>query len=478
VADFGITGYGAYIPRLRIERGIIAAAHQWMAPGLKSQAKGSRAFCSWDEDALTMAVEAARDALTGSSPDGLKGIYLASTTLPYADLQCSSLVAAAISAPRNIAGADIGNSQRAGTSGLLQALKAREDALFIASDNPLGKPASAQEISYGAGAAAFTLGSNGVIAKLLGSASVTDNFVDHFRATGEKYEYFWEERWVRDEGYAKLAPAAIKAALEDAGLGINQITHFAMPSMLRAAADAVAKMLKFTGTVANGLENGVGYSGAAHAPLMLASVLEKAKPGEKILLVGFGQGADALIFEVTPAIIDQPARRGVSGSVADAIQTDSYLRLLSFSDGIDLEWGMRAEKNGKTQLTEQYRSGFMTDGFIAGKCGTCGTVQYPQLQYCVKCQAPASGFSDFSLRDEPAEVLTTTADWLSYYPNPPIYVGFAQFDNGARLLMEMVDVGPSGIERGTKLRMVYRVKERDKNRGYNRYFWKATPVTA
>jgi len=478
VADFGITSYGAYIPRLRIERGIIAAAHQWMAPGLKSQAKGSRAFCNWDEDALTMAVEAARDALTGASPDGLKALYLASTTLPYADLQCSALVAGAISAPRNIAASDLGNSQRAGTSGLLQALKSRENALFIASDAPMGKPASSQEIAYGAGAAAFALGHENVIAKLLGSASVTAGFVDHFRATGEKYEYFWEERWVRDEGYAKLAPAAIKAALEDAGLSIGQIAHFVMPSALRGAAEAVAKSLKFAGTVANGLENGVGYAAAAHAPLMLASVLERAVPGEKILLLGFGQGADALIFEVTPAIRDLPKRRGVTGSVADAIQTESYLRMLSFAGGIDLEWGMRAEKNSKTQLTEQYRSAFMTEGFIAGKCESCGTVQYPQLQYCVKCQAPASGFSDLSLRDEPAEVLTTTADWLSYYPNPPIYVGFAQFDNGARLLMEMVDVGPSGIERGTKLRMVYRVKERDKIRGYNRYFWKATPVTA
>jgi uncharacterized OB-fold protein len=44
--------------------------------------------------------------------------------------------------------------------------------------------------------------------------------------------------------------------------------------------------------------------------------------------------------------------------------------------------------------------------------------------------------------------------------------------------MEMVDVGPSGIARGDKLRMVFRIKERDKARGYNRYFWKSTPVAA
>ena len=478
MSDFGITGYGAYVPRLRIERGIIAEAHKWMAPGLKGQAKGSRAFCSWDEDAITMAVEAARDALTGGTVAGVKAVYLASTTMPYADLQNAAIVAGAISAPEGIASSDIGHSQRAGTSGLLQALKAGEEALFIASDAPVGKPASTQEISYGAGAAAFTLGSQGVIARLVGKASVTETFVDHFRATGQKYEYVWEERWVRDEGYAKLAPAAIKAALADAGIGIEGVTHFAMPSMLRAVAEAVAKSVKFGGNIVSGLENGVGYAGAAHAALQLALALETAKPGEKILVLGFGQGADALIFEVSEAIAALPRRRGVSGAVADALATDSYMRMLSFAEGIELEWGMRAERSGKTQLTEQNRSAFQLEAFNAGQCAACETIQFPQFQFCVKCQAPRKQFRQVPLADQPARVLTSTADWLSYYPAPPLYCGFVQFDNGARLLMEMVDVGPKGIERGEKLRMVYRIKERDRVRGYNRYFWKTTPVAA
>ena len=72
-------------------------------------------------------------------------------------------------------------------------------------------------------------------------------------------------------------------------------------------------------------------------------------------------------------------------------------------------------------------------------------------------------------------MLTSTADWLSYYPSPPLYVGFVQFDNGARVLLEIVDIGPEGVETG---RMVRRIKERDCQRGYNRYFWKATAVAA
>ena len=59
----GITGYGAYVPRLRLQRAAAAKANAWLAPNLMGKAKGERAMANWDEDAITMAVEAARDAL-------------------------------------------------------------------------------------------------------------------------------------------------------------------------------------------------------------------------------------------------------------------------------------------------------------------------------------------------------------------------------------------------------------------------------
>lgn len=478
MTDLGIATFGAYVPRLRIDRAIIAEAHRWAIPSLRGQAKGSRAFASWDEDSITMAVEAARDALAFEHQNSFAALRLASTTLPYADLLNASLVAGAIGAPETIACSDAGGSQRAGTSALLQALRGNETSLVIASDAPMAKPGSSQEMSFGAGAAAFVVSSENIIARLIGSATVTDVFVDHFRSADAECDYIWEERWVRDEGYGKIVPVAVTAALADAGLAIGDVQHFVMPSYLRGVGEAIAKKLRFAGKVASGLEDGVGYAGAAQALLMLARVLEDAKPGERILLVGFGQGADALVLEATDAIAEFKPARGVSGSVADAIATDSYLRLLSFQDGIDLEWGMRAEKSGKTSLTEQYRSADQMQAFVAGRCTECGTVQFPQLQFCVNCHAPASSFDGVSLMDEPAKVLTSTADWLSYHPSPPLYVGFVQFENGARVMMEMVDVGAAGFETGEPLRIVHRIKERDRQRGYNRYFWKATPVSA
>lgn len=474
----GIRRFGAYIPRMRLDRKAIASAHAWMAPSLRGQAKGERAFTSWDEDTVTMAVEAARDALAGEDRSAIDALTFASTRAPYADLQSSAIVADALDLDRGIETMDAANSQRAGMSALMAALRGEGHGLFVASDAPLGKPASTQEMAYGAGAAAFLLDSEDVAAKLIGHASVSANFVDHFRAADARYDYFWEDRWIRDEAYLKLAPQAIAAALDRAGIAIGDITHLAMPSLLRGGAAATAKKIKFAGTLVDDLAAGCGYAGCAHAPLMLVSALETAAPGDRIMVVGFGQGCDVLIFEATDRI-GKASCRGVAGSLANGLTTDSYLRMLSFSDGIDLEWGMRSEKNGKTALSEQYRSSDQIAGFNAGKCGECGTIQFPQLEYCVNpdCNAPAEQFVRESLSDAPAKVLTYTADWLSYHPAPPLYVGFVQFENGARVLMEMVDVGPDGVDVGMPLRMVLRVKEKDRERGYRRYFWKATPIT-
>jgi len=479
MTDYGITGYGAYVPRLRLERAAIASAHKWMAPSLRGLAKGERAFCSWDEDSITMAVEAARDALGTDSRAGIDALTLASTTLPYADLQNSVIAIGALSLGHSVSGTDVTGSQRAGLSGLSRAMGADgSNQMVLAADRLRAKPAGTLEMAYGAGAAAFRLGSEGVIARKIGGATVAAQFIDHFRSTNEHYDYFWEERWIRDEGYAKIIPQAVKAALDQAGITAGDLSALIMASPLKGSAEMIARKIGFGGKVSDSLNDNLGYAGTAHPLLMLVNELEQAKPGDRIMVLAFAQGAEALVLEVTDAIADFRPQRGLSGALADKVTTSDYLRMLSFYDELDADWGMRSEKSGKAALTTLYREAEQLSAFAAGKCGSCGTVQFPQLAYCVnpECKAPAAGFSQVSLTDEPAKVLTFTPDWLSYYPAPPLYVGFVQFDIGARLLMEIVDVGPEGLDVGTPLRMVHRIKEPDKQRGFNRYFWKATPV--
>ena len=83
----GITAYGAYVPRLRLQRKAVAQANAWFAPGLLGAAKGERAMANYDEDAVTLAVEAARDCLPAADPIAdrahVDAIYFASTSMPF-----------------------------------------------------------------------------------------------------------------------------------------------------------------------------------------------------------------------------------------------------------------------------------------------------------------------------------------------------------------------------------------------------------
>jgi len=169
----GITAYGAYIPRRRLQRKAVAEANKWFAPGLMGAARGERAMANYDEDAVTLAVEAGRDCL-GEARDHVDAIYFASTSMPFSDRQNAGIVAAALQLSEDTASADVTSSQRAGLSALLASLDAvaggRVKApLVVAGENRKARAASPQELSFGDAAAALAVGGDKVIAKLLGS---------------------------------------------------------------------------------------------------------------------------------------------------------------------------------------------------------------------------------------------------------------------------------------------------------------------
>ena len=478
MSEIGIKSYAVCIPRLRMDRASIAAAHSWSLPALKGLGKGERSFCSWDEDSITMGVEATRACLTTAAKQQVESLVFASTTAPFADLQNASLVVNASGLRVSTATLDAGGSLRAGVAALIRALRSadRGDEVIVAADNRRAKPGSIQEMQYGSGAAAMQVGSGETIATFLGSASSATQFADHFRAEGERYDYNWEERWVRDEGYLKIVPEVVGRLFKESGTAGEAIDHFCMPATISGAAAAVAKRLKIKPeAVIDNLAARCGDTGAAHPLIMLAVALEKAAPGEKILLIGFGAGCDALLLETTDAIRDYKSGSSASAALARSVTEKSYTKLLSFSDELDLDWGMRSETDAKTALTQLYRAQDQVIGFVGGQCGECSAIQFPRLAACVNCGS-IEPLTPYPLADQLAKVATFTADWLMFYPAPPLYVGLVQFDNGARVLMEMVDVDPAQFDVGSTLRMVFRIKEKDSRRHYNRYFWKAVPA--
>ena len=485
----GIVGFGAYIPRLRLQRKAAATANAWYAPNLMGAAKGERSMANWDEDSITMAVEAGRDCLPGADPltarAHIDAIYFASTTAPFADRQNAGVVAAALSLSETASSSDLGGSQRAATSALIAALNAvkagsAKRALVVSAENRKAKAASSQELSFGAGAAAVEVGSDDVIANLIGSGSITVDFVDHFRGDGEDYDYNWEERWIRDEGYSKIVPRAVKLALANAGLEASAIDHFVMPCPFAKLDVTIAKALGIAADkVRDNLASNVGDCGAAHPLLMLVHALEQAKPGDKILLAAFGQGCDALIFEATEALTSLARRNGVSGSIAARKEETNYLKFLAFNGLVDLEKGMRAEKDNKTAQTTAYRRRDMLFGLTGGKCTKCGTAQFPRSRICVNPNCGAIDTQDpYCFAELPAKILSWSADFLTYSMDPPQHYGMVTFAEGGRFLSDFTDVDRGTFDSGTEVRMVFRIKDFDDKRGFRRYFWKAVPIAA
>ena len=122
-SEVGILAFGAYLPRLRLSRKAVADANAWFNPGLKGLAKGERTMCNWDEDSVTMAVEAARDCLTGQDRGSIASLSFASTTLPFEDRLNGGIIAEALNLEPSVNAQDLTASQRAATSGLITALQ-------------------------------------------------------------------------------------------------------------------------------------------------------------------------------------------------------------------------------------------------------------------------------------------------------------------------------------------------------------------
>ncbi len=480
----GITSFGGYIPRLRLACKAIVEAHFWADPSLRGKAKAERSMCNWDEDSVTMGVEAARGCL---APIGLKSpeaIYFASTSMPFVDRQNAGIIVEALSLGQDLASLDVTSSQRAGTSALIQALAAvkggtYQNALVVASDHRKAKPASPQELAFGDGAAAVTVGTENVILEYLGGHSTTVDFVDHFRAEGQEFDYNWEERWIRDEGYKKIVPPAVNQALAKTNLPAEAIDHFILPSTIGRAVNTAAKVVGISNdAIEDNLAQVCGDAGVAHSLIMLLHTIEgDVKPGQLIMVASFGQGCDVLIFRVTDNLAKLTQPNGIRGALANRQEETNYHRFLAFNGLINKEYGMRAERDNKTALTTLYRKREMILGLVGGKCRKCETPQFPQQDICVNPACASAHTQDpYSFVNETAKIQSWSADYLTYTVDPPSHYGMIVFDKGGRFMTDFTDVAVGEIDVGTAVRMVFRIKGHDERRGFVRYFWKAVPM--
>jgi len=172
ITTSGILRVGTYIPRRRLQRSAIFAANAWFAPGLKGLAVGERAIANWDEDAITMAVEAGRNCLEDVDRSAIDRLALASTTLPFADRLNAGLAKEALNLSDSTGAADQTGSQRAATTMLIDALSRPGQQLCLTSEMRRTMVASEAELIQGDGAAAILVGEGDAILDEAGEDAV------------------------------------------------------------------------------------------------------------------------------------------------------------------------------------------------------------------------------------------------------------------------------------------------------------------
>ncbi len=478
----GITSYGAYIPLQRINRKIIFNATGWSASA--TSLPGEKAVANYDEDSVTMAVAASIDCLTGTDRNKVGGLYFATTTPPYRERQSAGIIANALDLRPDVRAADFSDSLKAGTHALLAACDAvkagsEKNIVVCASDCRLGRPGSSQEVIFGEGGAALMVGDSDVIATLEGSYTLTYDFGDQWRADGEKFNRMWEDRWVRDEGYTKFIPEAINSLLKKYKLNIKDFAKVVIPCVYLREHQGIAKALQLDEKqVQKELLTTVGDTGTANSLMMLVAALEDAKPGDKILVTSYGNGSDAMFFQVTEHIEKARNRRGIKKHLASRKELANYERYLSFRDVIPMEAGFRGEV-GPTRLSLAWRERRVILALGGCKCKHCGTPQYPYQRVCVN---PKCGKIDemeyYRFSDKKAKLFCYTSDVLAYSVSPPEMYGVLDFEGGGRYAFNITDCGMESLAVDMLLEMSFRRKYMDNVRGIHGYFWKAVPPRA
>lgn len=447
----GIVGYATYLPRHRLR-----AADIGQARGEPPAGAGERRVAGFDEDALTMAVEAGR-LLRRATPAPVQRLAFCTTTPPYAGKNNASAAHGALGLPDEVAGYDLGGAHRSAL-GLLTAAPA--GTLLLAGDLTLTRPGEPDETDRGDGAAAVLFGpAEQAVAELVATASSTEELLDHWRDPARPTATSWEERFGAAR-YLRLLDRTL------ARLPVDAADHVVVSSPNpRAARLAARRLARFGPDCRLG---GVGHAGAADPLLQLGHALDVAAPGETILLASLADGCDLLVLRGTDRLASGRAAPAAAAQLA-AAQSVSYLDYLTWRGLVDRA-GPRRPEPAPVSAPASARNAGWKYALRAARCAICGCVQAPPQRVCVRCGAAGTG-TPVPLSELGGTVRTFSVDRLADRAGAPMVAAVVDFDGGGRLELELAAPVTAALRVGARVRMTFR--RRPAGGGVPNYAWKA-----
>ena len=319
--NIGIISYGIKVPKKRLL--VDETVNVWKNTSLQlikqSMNVKQRSVLDSDEDVITLATEAAKRCLENAeiNPEVLESLYLGTTTAPELFRSNSTVIMDMLTSNGEYLNSDIQSAEKSGVSSLIMGysnVKAEitSNSLIIGADvfNKHIAPGDMRESYMGAGAAAIILGNKNIIATIEAISSYNSNFPEQIRPEDERFirvvTQLHDE--IIQEGFIKHSINSINQLLKKLDIKVDNFDYAVFQQFNGSNSFVLGNEL---GIPKSKIEpsifaNNTGDTGAASPLIGLAKVLDKAKPGERILLCSYGHGvgADAISLKVTNQILN------------------------------------------------------------------------------------------------------------------------------------------------------------------------------
>lgn len=453
----GIVHLNSYLPKYRIQTNVMNEA--W---GLKG-GKNAVAVANFDEDTITMAVEAASNHFFNQK---INTCLLATTSSPFTEESASAIVSYTLGLKEDCRTIDVNQAINGGLKSLCllnEMVNDEGNALLITSDNRSASIGSPLEKEMGDAACAIEFGTEGVIAEIVDAASYFDFGYHSWQRANDQSVFTPDEKFsneVRINQYVKAA----ENLLTKAGLTINDIAHLIVADRQENMTKKVAQTLgKLELAQESKVYKTVGFAGVSMPFLLLNETLHKAKSGEFVLCMQTGSGVDAALLKITSEIETYKRNNNFIKQLESGVEIDHYQKFLQKRNVIE-----RSHLLPYSTLTYLRRERETNLQLMAQVCEQCGTIHFPKQVLCSECKTKL-GEKKVAL-EKKGKIFTFTQDYV--FPGKDLCVTMAVIDleNGGRIFTQMTDLDEE-VKVGDQVNLVYRKVHDGAN--YPNYFWKA-----
>lgn len=371
--DRGIVSTGIYVPRQRLDSEEIESA--WGSSPPVSRVTVPAA----DEDAITMAVAAARDALedTAVNAADISCIAIGTTTPPLDEEAFVPRVADALALDDDAQLSSATQSTVAGANALLSAAETDGAALAVVADSPHAEPGESGQ-RMGAGAAAFLFDADGAVVLSDAATRSWDAPGVRFRERGSDEVAELDITTYERETTRDLVSNAIEALDVEPSAASGAALHQPTPDIPHR----IARPLALDGEV---IERGsvvddIGDVGTATPTIGLLAAFDACEAGDTTIGGFFGSGstAVALSFE---------SRREIETGVAAALNDGEFVsypealreRGTLGTTGVAGGGAHVSLPSWQRTLPQRYR-------LVAGRCPDCDSLAFPPEGACPGCR--------------------------------------------------------------------------------------------